>query len=1251
MKVLTNTLLFLVFSASSALAVGPITKLKDPSLQTQLVSAKQPAAVIVAPSGDAAKLAVALIQNRVKALSGVELSVADAALRPEKLLAQTHVIALGNMSDNAFIRALYTQWYTLLDAKYPGNGGYELRSLHNPLGTGKNVIFVGGSDAAGVEKAAAALAGKLEAKEPLAVGWLMEIRLGEEVKPPPFPTEPDGNAVYSWQDSWRGTWSPRAEERKGTGYEPSTFFGWNPISIAGMLYYMTGRKEYLDTFKALAMPDPKRLPKRLLIDEAFEDPADALVKSYHYRAHLLDLVWDLIEESPLFTDQERLYITNKLIEHQLHYDPRHVYSKANPDRHGAYHMLSIYTGSRYFQKYYPDPVWDKRIENVRTGFRSFIGNPTWGERDTLEWVSTSIEPVFDFFLMDGADDFVKSGTALTFMRGLEALRTGDQVDDFNRYLPINMLFKASYFLNDNRYVWMAHQLGADFDMFRIGQSYWPAPTLAEPPIDLVGKASVVPLARSDRETSKTPVSASEAFQLLSFRSGLQASDDFLQLDGFEGLGRHPYQVNTLSRLRMFAGKSILAGYANDLNIWHNGMTDAHVARSAALKQQVTTKTDAYIHTLVPDMPGSKWQRRVIYRKDSWCMVLDRVTADRSGRFDIVSSWEAGSNVKGFEKPARRVELGNGAGILSADITFEQVSASIVQAKVSRELEADDSVSLATLFFDNARPKAITALNHGGYLISGSRPAFVHVGPYRSKEFFISAEFACIDRDLLLLEGATDMAFQGAAVFRSDRPVTILWDLKTGSAVVWARETVRIQLASSGQSIDKVVQPGERVISSAAPLQGLPGRIENVVTAMKTDLSTLAGEEVQSSKPQLDWQPKWEIALDGKVNKIAGPDTSAEGQQWFWAVSQQGLKSQLSRIGLGGRLLSSTKPEGEILSVWPARSKDQSRAFSLLVGFKDDTLRAFAETGKEIWAVKAEIHPSFMIGDRYEAPWFTDPRPPYNMTGVYSILVGDFWGIGREEIAIGRPCTVEFYDLNGHMNARVPTRWGNNTALALQRDSAMNWKSPVLLAGKAFTGSPHLSGINHAYSNIGDNLFGEIAPGFTNMHAWLQRGLSGLRVADIDNIGGDEVILTLSGHWNELRVYDANGKIRWMQFFGPDKKGIIPFFTALETMDLTGDGSKEVIVGTKKGWLMVFSSAGTLLWQRPFAGGVTCLSVNDEKRLLVVGCDDGSLVLLDADGRQRSIGKMAGAVRAVVFKGSSVFAGSDKGQICHYQVSH
>jgi len=1077
----------------------------------------------------------------------------------------------------------------------------------------------------------------------LKVGWLMKIKLGKGLTPPVIGAHLQKWNVYSWNDSRR-----KANDGTNTGYEPATYFGWNPISIAAALYYMTGHKEYLDTFKALAMPDSHLLPRANATSDAFSDPANPLVKSDHYRAHLLDCIYDLIEESPLFTNEERLFITNKLLVHQLELDPTSSYSMPNGDRHSVWHMMSIYTGSRYFSYYYPNPIWHKRIENVRRAFSSFINNPTWAERDTLEWVSTSIEPIFDFYLMDGYDTFVNSGTANILLQGLTALMSGEHIDDYNRYLPINLLFKAAYLLNDTQYVWMAKQLGADFTAFRIGESYWPASyNDAKPPTDIANRIIVTPLAKTDWKGSLTPVSSRESFQLLSYRSGLEKMDDYFLLDGFEGLGRHPYQVNTLVRLRMFGGKDILNGYANDLNVWHNGMSGPHVARSAALKQQLATKEFVYVHTEVPDMPASTWQRYIVYIKDLWTVVIDKVTAMQPGRFDIASFWQMGSGIKKRGKTFQRIDAASGTSIASADVPLEQVTSNIVRGKVSRVLNTNDCVTLASLFFNSTSPKAMSPLRLGGYLLSSSQPAFVNIGSYRSSALELSADFVYIDRERLFLTNATELKTQGMVVFRSDKPVTILWDLKGAFARISSSGNARISLTDSARVINTEVTPGEHVFDLPVSKTDLSIGIDSMLTGMEVEVRVpkVNEETMPAHLPEL--RHVWEAAFNGMITAIAGDHMPGDTHQGnIWVVSQQERAATISRIGTDGKQLTSIQQFGEVLSIWPAKGIMQARSFGLLAGFKDDTLRAFSREGKERWRVKAAIHPSFMVGDHYEAPWFTDPRPPYNMTGVYSILVGDLWGSGKEEIAIGRPCTVEFYSLHGGLRARVATRWGNNTSLALIRNRATSGQGPLLLAGKAYTGNPQLSGINAAHTNVSDHLYDQINPGFTNMHAWLQRGTSGLRVADINGDGRDEIIYTLSGHWNELRVYDATGKTLWMNYFGPDKFGS-SFMTALEVADLDGDGFKEIIVGTKNGWVIAFDHKGNILWQQLVRSGISAMSINEKRRMIAVGCQNGSIMLIDVNGQLLASGSMGARVTAIFFGNDGVKAGSALGSVRHY----
>ena len=1215
-----------------------IKKLKNLHLSTSLVEKGAARTVIVAPVGDRYGAEIRLVQQRVRQLTGVTLPVYRDEMKPEELLRGKNVIAVGNMATNAFIESLYRQWQVILDLKYPGEGGYVVRTLHDPFGTGRNVIFLGGSDDAGVAEATRLFAEGMQGNATaLKTGGLMKIRLGKGLTPPVIGAYLQKWHVQSWSDSRR-----TAANGRTTGYDVSTFFGWNPVSIAGALYYLTGQKEYLETFRELALPDPQHLPLPNRTSDAFTDPANPLVKNYHYRSHLVDCIYDLIEESPLFTDSERLKITNKLLEHQYDLDPVHAFSPLNGDRHALWHMLCIYTGSRYFSTYYPDPVWQRRTGNVRRGFRSFIGNPTWGSQDTLGWVATSIEPLFEFFLLDGADEFVKSGTALSYMKGLEVLMTGAEIDDYNSSLPLNLLFRAAYLLKDSRYLWMANRLGADTGAFRIGQSYWPRDDAgAAPPTDLVGKVSVVPLARTDRQASGTPVPAAAGFQLLSYRSGLEDTDDYLLLDGFQGLGRHPYQVNTLSRLRMFGGRNVLSGYANDLSIWRNGMTEPHVARSADLKLHLETENFAFIQTAVPDMPGSSWERRILYLKERMALVVDKVVPREAGSFDVVTSWQMGGSVKGGGKPSRRFQSANGAAVVSADLPLQSRSASILQGRLSRDLQPGEPLTLATLFFSSASPKALAPLGRGGYLVSGTHRAYVVTIPVSTKELTVMADFAYIDSERIFLEGATELRLKGEVIFHSDRPVTLLWNLRDNAAVVSAFSGIaRVRLTTPGRPLEAVVQAADQAVPEAVPPTALAGCIAALLTDLEAEVKPPEdpAATVQDAAPI--WQPAWQVDLKQKITALAAAENGA-----LWVASQGAQAVTLTRLGADSKPLTSVTRKGELLSMWPAQGERQSRAFSLLAGFKDDMLLAYAGDGTEIWSVQAAIHPSFIIGDRYDAPWFTDPKPPHQMTGVYSLLVGDLWGSGREEISLGRPCGVEFYSLAGKLNGRVATRWGTNTMLATMNAT----QGPLLLTGKGYCGSPSLSGITGRYVNSSDNLFyGALAPGYPNMHAWLQRKMSGMKVADINMDGQEELVYSLSGHWNELRVYDHSGKPLWMKFFGPDKlEGSAPFMSALALVDLDGSGRRAIIVGTRNGWVNAFDHEGNPLWQRQFASGITSMSARDERHLVAVGCEDGSLLLLDGSGTALAHGKLKGAVLQLAFTHDNVFAGSALGLLGNY----
>ena len=61
------------------------------------------------------------------------------------------VILWGNLANNDAVRELYFKFLLVTDCRYPGPGGYELRTLMNPFGTGSNILHLGYSDEVGLQ--------------------------------------------------------------------------------------------------------------------------------------------------------------------------------------------------------------------------------------------------------------------------------------------------------------------------------------------------------------------------------------------------------------------------------------------------------------------------------------------------------------------------------------------------------------------------------------------------------------------------------------------------------------------------------------------------------------------------------------------------------------------------------------------------------------------------------------------------------------------------------------------------------------------------------------------------------------------------------------------------------------------------------------------------------------------------------------------------------------------------------------------
>ncbi|MFQ6098475.1 MAG: carbohydrate binding domain-containing protein, partial [Armatimonadota bacterium] len=425
--------------------VPPVyTELKDLHITTELVRGGKPNVTIVAPQSGTYDAEARRIQAVIQRLTGAKAPIASDDAPEAAVPIRGNLIALGNRSTNKTIEELYNRYYTLLDLRYPGPGGYVVRTLHNPFGDGRNVIFVGGSDAAGVRAAAQVLTDRLQAAGgkdgTLSVGRLAEIRLGKGIRVP--------KELKDFE-----TWEASA------GYGSVGYFGWNSLSKRLAMYYMTGDDFHAREFIRLAFPDEEAKREIAEIDgERIENKDEPLGGPYHYNAHMMILFWDLVEESPVFTDEERLRVTNAFSRQLNHRKGEGIYGRVEPpphvgSRHGQWSAISLYCLGRYFQKDYPNPIWQHCIAAAKLHFAP-LHEHAWvsGESDNLFWYNTATAPILTYLCLTGDRGPVKNGVLARLLRAQEMLISGRQPDWALRSASIGYLHKAAYLTGDGRWL-------------------------------------------------------------------------------------------------------------------------------------------------------------------------------------------------------------------------------------------------------------------------------------------------------------------------------------------------------------------------------------------------------------------------------------------------------------------------------------------------------------------------------------------------------------------------------------------------------------------------------------------------------------------------------------------------------------------------------------------------------------------------------------------------------------------------------
>lgn len=543
---------------------------------------------------------------------------------------QRDLIILGNLATSRAVEHLYLRSYTYEDLYYPGEGGYVLRPLVDPLGSGANMLVLGASDSDGLAAAVDEFCTRA-ADTGRVLDIPLTVRLGESY---------GGLGTYPWRGS-----GPRREMRPAAAY------------------LLTGDLDKASEYRD-AMLRQAATPNEALFGR------DA---SLHLFYVTQTMSWDLMHACPVFSDDERLKITDYLLK-VMRSPQGYGYSgigagMRSRENHATRAARAFYYGWRHFSKYYAQkleaelPLWRAKLEGFWAS--CFASSRSFEDSLSQHALGGSLDNALDIAFQepDWSAAFFASGLARRMGERCMAISNnmGDTVllgDTAAGDYSSSVLSKLAYRLRNGRFTFMIGKRGGrgvstdePIRGFNVGLE----PVLPEDHIGLkVIPADGLYFRTALRNTAG--VELEEAFDKLTFRSGLDPGDEYLLIDGVAG-GSHSYDdANSigefsangrrwLCEIDIFNGPTM--SFHNAVTVARDGLGDPSVPQAAELVRSARweerdggTPGCAYTATRLPAYNGVDWTRHVLWLPGAYTVVVDELAALEPGDYSFVLGWRS-----------------------------------------------------------------------------------------------------------------------------------------------------------------------------------------------------------------------------------------------------------------------------------------------------------------------------------------------------------------------------------------------------------------------------------------------------------------------------------------------------------------------------------------------------------------------------------------------------------------------------------
>ncbi len=269
-----------------------VTEPKPLYPETTLVEDGEARAIIVAPEDAEWQTVADEVAAAIENATGVSLDVVTDEDVTDERLADTNAIVVGSIVNNMALLYPYSHQLTFADGVYPGDGGYEVRTVHDPWGTGANIIALGASDIAGARAGLEALRPHIAEGETLELPSILEVELtGEALRT-------YGNLFTQDLDE---KWADQIKEGCETHLVTAGTRGlFSRSQSQGQYYALTGREEYARMYVWMI----KRTYENYLSDPDTYGGPWGMDSDFHIYHNIP--AWDAVEECPAVTDDERL---------------------------------------------------------------------------------------------------------------------------------------------------------------------------------------------------------------------------------------------------------------------------------------------------------------------------------------------------------------------------------------------------------------------------------------------------------------------------------------------------------------------------------------------------------------------------------------------------------------------------------------------------------------------------------------------------------------------------------------------------------------------------------------------------------------------------------------------------------------------------------------------------------------------------------------------------------------------------------